>query len=110
VISLENTQYADTYFLFFVLFFWPAERRYTDTQIGVLPPPPFSPLIIDACLLIKIVFLLSRVSTKIDFCGATGHDNGGWRVVSSRRNKDRINGGSSGRRATETPAVAEEET
>jgi hypothetical protein len=35
-------------------------------------------LAIDACLLTKIDFWLSRISTKIDFCGATGHDHGGW--------------------------------
>ena len=37
---------------------------------------------IDACLLVKIVFLLSRMSTKIDFCGATGH-HGGWQVAAA---------------------------
>ena len=38
-------------------------------------------LAIDACLFTKIVFLLSRIATKIDFCGATGHDHGGWLVA-----------------------------
>jgi hypothetical protein len=54
--------------------------RYADTQIrrwcsGLLA--------IDACLLVKIVFLLSRMSTKIDSCGATGHDHGGWQVAAA---------------------------
>jgi hypothetical protein len=40
---------------------------------------PYSRLLaIDACLFTKIDFLLSRMSTKIDFCGATDHDPGGW--------------------------------
>ncbi len=27
--------------------------------------------------------MLSRMSTKIDFCGATGHDHGGWQVAAA---------------------------
>jgi len=30
----------------------------------------------EACLFTKIVNLLSRISSKIDLCGATGHDQG----------------------------------
>jgi hypothetical protein len=45
-------------------------RRYTDRWFRLLA--------IDACLFTKIDFLLSRMLTKIDFCGATGHDRGGW--------------------------------
>ena len=43
-------------------------------------------LAIDACLLSKIVFLLSIMLTKIDFCGATGHDHGGWQVAAADGN------------------------
>ncbi len=72
-------------------------RRYVD-RCYCLPA-------IDAFLLTKIDFLLSRMLTKIDFCGAIGHDgdriNGG--------SSGRIDGGSSGRRVAETPAVAAEE-
>ena len=44
-------------------------------------------LAIDACLLVKIVFLLSRMSTKIDFCRTTGHDHGGWQVAAAVETK-----------------------
>jgi hypothetical protein len=50
-------------------------RRYADRCSRLLA--------IDACLLSKIVFLLSRMSTKIDFCGETGHDHGGWQVAAA---------------------------
>ena len=30
--------------------------------------------------------MLSRMSTKIDFCGATGHDHGGWQVAAAGGN------------------------
>jgi len=54
--------------------------RYADTQIRRWCSHL---LAIDACLLIKIVFLLSRISTKIDFCRATGHDHGSWQVAAA---------------------------
>jgi len=41
--------------------------------------------------------------TRIDFCGTTGHDHGGWQVAAAV-------GRSSSRRVTKTPAVAAEET
>ena len=70
---------SNDYFLFFfVIFFCRADtqiRRYADRCSRLLA--------IDACLLSKIVFLLSRMSTKIDFCGATGHDHGGWQVAAA---------------------------
>ena len=50
-------------------------RRYADRCSHLLA--------IDACLFTKIDFLLSRMSTKIDFCGATGHDHGGWQVAAA---------------------------
>ena len=50
-------------------------RRYTDRCSRLLA--------IDACLLSKILFLLSIISTKIDFFGATGHDHGGWQVAAA---------------------------
>ena len=31
-----------------------------------------------------MVFLLSRMSTKIDFCGATGRDHDGWQVAAAK--------------------------
>ncbi len=68
-------------------------------------------LAIDACLFTKIDFLLKRMSTKIDFAEqqvmtmAAGLVSG-----SSCGNRDRIDGGSSSRRAEETPAVVAEET
>ncbi len=40
-------------------------------------------LAIDACLLTKIVFLLSRMLNKIDFCGTTGYDHGGWQLAAA---------------------------
>ena len=40
-------------------------------------------LAIDACLLVKIVFLLSRMLTKLEFCGVTGHDHGSWQVAAA---------------------------
>ncbi len=49
-----------------------------DTQISRYADRCSRLLAIDACLFTKIDFLLSRMSTKIDFCGATGHDHGGW--------------------------------
>ena len=55
--------------------------RYADTQYA---DRCSCLLAIDACLLSKIiVFLLSRMSTKINFCGATGHDYGGWQVAAA---------------------------
>jgi hypothetical protein len=48
-------------------------RRYADICL----------LAVGACLLTKIVFLSSRMSTKIDFCGATGYDHGGWQVAAA---------------------------
>ena len=50
-------------------------RRYADRCSHLLA--------IDACLLSKKVFLLSRMTTKIDFCRATGHDHGGWQVAAA---------------------------
>ena len=58
-------------------------RRYADKQIRRYADRCSRLLAIDACLLSKIVFLLSRMSTKIDFCGATGHDHGGWQVAAA---------------------------
>ena len=58
-------------------------RRYADTQIRRYADRCSGLLTIDACLLTKIVFLLSRISTKIDFCGATGHDHGSWQVAAA---------------------------
>ncbi len=52
--------------------------RYADTQIRRYADSCFRLLAIVACLFTKIDFLLSKSSTKIDFCGATGHDHGGW--------------------------------
>ena len=69
---------SNDYFLFFLWFCWP-----TDTQICRYADRCSRLLTIDACLLVKIVFLLSRMSTKIDFCGATGHDHGGWQVAAA---------------------------
>jgi hypothetical protein len=58
-------------------------RRYADTQIRRYTDRCSRLLAIDECLLSKIVFLLSRMLTKIDFCGATGHDHGGWQVAAA---------------------------
>ncbi len=84
-------------------------RRYADRCSRLVA--------IDACLLSKIVFLLSRMSTKIDFCGATGLEQllrrlseGGWQW----RCENRADGGGSGngggynnqQRAAETAAAA----
>ena len=66
------------FFVFFCDYVVTQIRRYADTQIGF---PAFSPLIMPP--LSKIVFLLSTMSTKIDFCGATGHDHGGWQVAAA---------------------------
>ena len=63
---------------FFCDFFVTQIRRYAATQIGV---PAFLPLMLPP--LSKIVFLLSTMSTKIDFRGATGHDHGGWEVAAA---------------------------
>ena len=57
-------------------------HRYADTQIRRYTDRCSRLLAIDACLLSKIVFLLSRMSTKINFC-ATGHDHGGWQVAAA---------------------------
>jgi hypothetical protein len=65
---------------FFCDFVGPQIFRYADTQICRWCSRL---LAIDACLLINIVFLLSRMLTKIDFCGATGHDHGGWQVAAA---------------------------
>jgi hypothetical protein len=67
------------FFVFFCDYVVTQIRRYADTQIGGVPA--FSPLIMPP--LSKIVFLLSTMSTKIDFCGATGHDHGGWQVAAA---------------------------
>ena len=64
---------SSDYCLFFCDFL---SHRYTDMQIRRHRCSRF--LAIDACLFTEIVFLLSRIATKIDFCGATGHDHGGW--------------------------------
>jgi len=66
---------SNDYFLFFCDFVVAQIRRYADRCSRLLT--------IDACLFSKIVFLLSRMSTKIDFCGATGHDHGGWQVAAA---------------------------
>ena len=66
--------YNDYYFFFAILL----ARRYTDTQIHRYADRCARLLTIDACLFTKIEFLLSRMSTKIDFFEATGHDHGGW--------------------------------
>jgi hypothetical protein len=62
---------------FFVIFLHAATqiRRYADRCSRLLA--------IDACLFTKIGFLLSRMSTKINFCGITGHDRGGWSVAAA---------------------------
>ena len=70
---------SNDYFLFFCDFVVAQIHRYADMLIRRCADKGCSRLIaIDACLLTKIVFLLSRMLTKIDFCGATGHDHGGW--------------------------------
>jgi hypothetical protein len=66
------------FFVFFCDYVVTQIRRYADTQIGF---PAFLPLIMPP--LSKIVFLLSTMLTKIDFCGATGHDHGGWQVAAA---------------------------
>ena len=58
-------------------------RRYADTQIRRYADRCSGLLTIDACLLTKIVFLLSRMSIQIDFCRATGHDHGSWQVAAA---------------------------
>ena len=58
-------------------------RRYADTQTRRYADCCSHLLTIDACLLTKIVFLLSRMQTKIAFFGAAGHDHGGWQVAAA---------------------------
>ena len=95
----------DYFFIFLWLCWHPCTqiRRYAERCSCLLA--------IDACILTKKNFLLSRTSTKKDCCGATGQ-SWPWQLVSgsSHGNRDRIDGGSSGHRVAETPAVASEET
>ncbi len=67
----------DSFLIFLDFFVILLSPRYADTQIRTQIGVPRL-LAIDASLFTKIDFLSSRISTKIDFCGATGHDHGGW--------------------------------
>jgi len=80
-------------------------HRYADTQIRRYTDRCSHLLAIDACLLVKIVFLLNRMPTKIYFCGATGHDHGSWQVAAAVETvTTSINGRSSSRRAPDVGA------
>jgi len=48
---------------------------------------------IPVCLISKIVFLLSRMSTKLDFCKATGHYHGGWWVAAAAETEATLTAG-----------------